>query len=60
MADVTINIRQTNGCTISVAGQVDDSLLAPFTTQLSSLLSTAVAATGISSTSVSSSSQSAS
>jgi hypothetical protein len=51
MADVTINIRQTNNCTISVAGQVDDALLAPFTTQLSSLLSTAVASSGISSTS---------
>ena len=42
MADVTINIRQTNGSSIVVSGIVDEAALAPFTLQLSTLLSAAV------------------
>lgn len=41
MADVTITIRQTNNTSIIVSGSVDDSALAPFTSQLATLLSAA-------------------
>lgn len=46
MADVMINIRQLNG-TISVSGVVNDALLAPFTSQLSSLLSASLSSSSI-------------
>ena len=38
MADVSITIRRDNNTAISVQGQVEDSLLFPFTTQLANLL----------------------
>jgi hypothetical protein len=38
VADVSITIRRDNNTAISVQGQVEDSLLFPFTTQLANLL----------------------
>lgn len=44
MAEVNINIRQTNGTTINVISIVDDALLTPITCELTTLVSNAAAA----------------